>query len=489
LHPLTLRIFCEVTNPERKKVVGVGAMPTSLTGLYQKYLEDVAKQVALSFRSKRYYEPEVREALSKIGIALWETQSREIDIAKLRIRLGDNGSWDHSILRALESSGVLLRHPFNGSMGYVSILYDAMAGHVIADALFDKFGGSGFAAWLSDDKTLKILTGPDRHPLAEDIFSSLIGLTPRRTPRQLWPLLTGELQDRAIYGAAYLESAYLDRDTVEKLLIFASSGDWRKNLFHRLFVTRADPSHPLNANFLHRVLHPMAVADRDLHWSQWMRREKNRLIKSVQELEKRWERNEERGEADALRARWLMWTLTSTIRFLRDLATRALYRFGCNAPEELFEMAVESLGVNDPYVPERMLAACYGVAMARWADPKGIKVRSALLSLANTLVESMFVIGAQYHTYHALTKGYAWGLISLASQIDENFISKEKWENITQADLEHPSSFSASVTTNDPEIEKIGEEIHRDFEKDNIGKLIPGWYEYHYEHPYKKVRR
>ena len=31
----------------------------------------------------------------------------------------------------------------------------------------------------------------------------------------------------------------------------------------------------------------------------------------------------------------------------------------------------ESLSFNDPYVPERMLAAAYGVAMRFWADPNG----------------------------------------------------------------------------------------------------------------------
>ncbi len=48
---------------------------------------------------------------------------------------------------------------------------------------------------------------------------------------------------------------------------------------------------------------------------------------------------------------------------LRDQATRTLYWFGRMNPEALFELTVDSLLVNDPYVCERMLAASYGVAM------------------------------------------------------------------------------------------------------------------------------
>ena len=63
-----------------------------------------------------------------------------------------------------------------------------------------------------------------------------------------------------------------------------------------------------------------------------------------------------------------MWVLTSTVRPLRDKATRALYWYGRRFPQEFFDLVIKSLSINDPYVPERMLAATYGVAMARQHD-------------------------------------------------------------------------------------------------------------------------
>ena len=84
---------------------------------------------------------------------------------------------------------------------------------------------------------------------------------------------------------------------------------------------------------------------------------------TLRHLEQRWRRGELRA-GDRLRARWVMWTLTSTVRRLRDQATRALYWFGRVDPEGLFELTIDSLAVNDAYVGERMLAASYGVVMS-----------------------------------------------------------------------------------------------------------------------------
>jgi len=129
-------------------------------------------------------------------------------------------------------------------------------------------------------------------------------------------------------------------------------------------------------------------------------------------LQRRWKAGNLKGKSDLLRARWVMWTLTSTNRSLRDNATYALYQFGCSDPANLFLLTIESLEINDPYVPERMLAASYGVAMSLWADPKGAKVRDDLPSFAKLIVEKMFAPNAPHSTCHALMTGYATGIMT-----------------------------------------------------------------------------
>lgn len=183
-HPLTLRLYCEVTNPTREKEVGVEAMPGSLTALFEKYLEQTEKRVAfLATVNFRYHDQDVHNVFYKLGIVLWEKKSREINQDEFRISIGDETRlWNHSIIRALEQEGVILRVPgySPGSFEIMSI-YDALGGYIIANSILRKHGRDGFQQWLRDPNNIKRLTisSYDCHPLANDIIQSLVGLMPR----------------------------------------------------------------------------------------------------------------------------------------------------------------------------------------------------------------------------------------------------------------------------------------------------------------------
>lgn len=497
-HPLTLRMFCEVTNPDHSRIVGVEAMPGSLTALFDRYLEQVAERITeLAPRTRRYYESDVRTALSEVGLALWEENARSLDIAGLRRRLGDEARpWDASIVRFLEHDGVLLRVPADRpSAGHVTIVYDALAGHLIADALLDQFGGREFTAWMRKPATAMALSGGigERHPLATDISRSLVGLTPRRMHRrQLWPLLDEPLRTEALFEAAWLEGVYLDQETVTQLasLVGQAPASGQRDLLARLRTTRAARPHPLNAEFLDEVLRAMPLAERDLRWTEWIRRNREEIIKDLQRLEQRWRTRGALDRSELLRAQWAMWTLTSTDRILRDHATRALYWFGSADPEAFFGLTVNALAVNDPYVPERMLAACYGVAMGLWADPRGTKLRDTLPGLANELVGRMFLPDAPHPTRHALMRDYALGLISLATRVASGCVPKDKMRFLEPPFDHSPSPFTPAAEINDSDVVGAKDAIGMDFGNYTIGRLIPSRGNYDFKNPtYRDVRR
>ena len=158
-------------------------------------------------------------------------------------------------------------------------------------------------------------------------------------------------------SAADLEGDYLDAGTINELRDLAAQPPTEyRDLFDRLWQTRAVPRHPLNAEFLDAVLRPMSVAGRDLRWTEWARRYSEEVLADLQRMDRRWRATLERSSADSYRARWVMWTLTSTVHLLRDQATRTLYWFGRGDPAALFDLSLEALSINDPYVPERLLA-------------------------------------------------------------------------------------------------------------------------------------
>jgi hypothetical protein len=309
--------------------------------------------------------------------------------------------------------------------------------------------------------------------------------------KQLWPLLDGQMRTDALLESAFLDNAYLDQETVAQLIpLVRARNFWRRDLFYRLFVTRAAHAHPLNSDFLDNVLRPMSMADRDLRWSEWLRNDQSVVNHDLQSLERRWKSGHIAERADQLRARWVMWTLTSAMRGFRDHATCALYYFGSYDPDTLFNFAIEALAVNDPYVPERMLAACYGVAMSLWAGPGGAKVRSVLPQLARRLVDEMFVDGAPHSTFHALTRSYALGVITLAQKIEPDCIAEAKRGFLVRPYNHLPSPFRPANDITDSEVASADRAMRMDFANYTLGRLVPGRSNYDDKHEgYKNMRR
>src|SRR5690606_8814579 len=124
-----------------------------------------------------------RQALIDIGTELWDRKTRQLALNELRRRLGDEGRpWDESLARALEQDGVLLRDPRERETAdqQVSVVYDRLSGHLIADALIEHYGRAGLQGFLRSPDTVAALQEtasdqhsdePDsrRHPLGADI--------------------------------------------------------------------------------------------------------------------------------------------------------------------------------------------------------------------------------------------------------------------------------------------------------------------------------
>lgn len=231
---------------------------------------------------------------------------------------------------------------------------------------------------------------------------------------------------RVLAIAATNEANLLDETTISALAEHIRQiRPGSDRLFRRLYQTRGASNHPLNATFLDSVLRPMPVGERDLQWTEWVRRNFpdrfgfERVLDvaaDVQSLESRWKSKiEKRTQSDCLRAKWLLWLLTTTVRNFRDRVTRALYWFGLGDPAALFELTEEASEINDPYVFERSLAASYGVAMAaHCANAIPDFRRKILPAQARRFFDLMFKSNATGRTTHLLTREYGLRFIELA---------------------------------------------------------------------------
>lgn len=465
-HPLTLRLFCEVTNPTREKVVGIDAMPGSLTALFDRYLDQIGDQIAdLAPRTQRYYAQDVRAALTTFAKLLWESRVRSVDLFKLRRALGDDGRpWDQSLVRALEHEGVLLRMPSDSGGAYVPV-YDRLGGHIIATALLARHGQAGFDAWIRESTTTALLAGDydERHPLGDDIVYSLVGQIPRRFySKQLWQLVDKPLRARALRTAARLEAAYLDAETVTALLDLVRGGD--AELLKLLWEARGAANHPLNAAALDLALRAMDVAERDLRWTEWLRKNQDEVLNDLKHLAQQWQHGRVCG-GDHLRARWVMWTLTTTVRRMRDQATLALYWFGRAEPGRLFELTLDALSVNDAYVGERMLAASYGVVMSHQQTAAGFaqELQEFLPGLESALVGP----SATAPTRHHLSRMYVRGVVGFAAKFCPATLP---------GSLQGDWAFAASaqvvpIPRDDPRADELKHTLQMDFQNYTLGRL------------------
>lgn len=474
-------------------------MPGSRGELFERYLSQAAENIAvLSPRARRYYQSEVRESLSKIGKCLWDAQDRKLAEDQLRNNLGDDSRpWDHSIIRLLLDEGILVRDRFRGSRSLeVRFAFDLLAGRVIADSLLEAQSSREIHKWLSKTHTKNKLWGKveNRHTLAGDIFYAFVGLVPLRLGRQqFWKMLGDEVpRHEAVRQCAWLSKSFLDQETVSQIesQIIAPPTRRKEDLFHRLRSIRSALGHPLNAEFLDRMLRRMSMPDRDLRWSEWGRKNAIQLIEDLEELVNTWKFSEAVSERDELRARWVMWLLTSSVRSLRDHATKALYQFGCLSLPRLFEMTLESLSVNDPYVPERMLAACYGTCMSMWADPKGEMLRNALPQFAETLVGKMWLPDAPHRTWHTLMQDYSLGILQLAERVSPGCVAQEHKHFLSRPFTQLQSCFRPAGDVDPSPVEATTMAMNMDFANYTVGRLVTDRSNYDYRHPeYCRIRR
>ena len=178
------------------------------------------------------------------------------------------------------------------------------------------------------------------------------------------------------------------------------------------------------------------MPERDLSWTEHVRNNRERFEKLVKRFEETSKNDQDISELSAKRlhllAEYIMWILTSTVRPLRDKATRALYWYGRRFPQKFFEdLVMKSFTINDPYVSERMLAATYGITMAWHNDFKENNFITEILPLyGRQLYENMFKPNALHATTHILARDYAKRTIDIALIHHSDLLTEGEGERI-----------------------------------------------------------
>ncbi len=146
--------------------------------------------------------------------------------------------------------------------------------------------------------------------------------------------------------------------------IFSQEG-CEEAVYNLLLTVAADPTHPFNAKFLHKHLFSLEMPERDEWWSIYLSSQYEERGSVDRLLEWAWEAEKTHisDEAIELCGVALAWFLTTSHRYVRDRATKALVAMLHPRPHVLVRIIEQFLNVNDLYILERLYAVAYGVAM------------------------------------------------------------------------------------------------------------------------------
>jgi hypothetical protein len=284
----------------------------------------------------------------------------------------------------------------------------------------------------------------------------------------------GEDTDRLVSFFLEGTNAWTQRETLEVLVGLASR-----------------PGHPYSAIRLQRYLAMLTMPERDVQWSEFLRHSgrQSSIYRVLAWIEKAAGAAENEDSA-ANELRLLSLQLTTTDRRLRDRVTHAIFLVGLRHPQSLFNEVLASLSFNDPYVPERMLAAAYGVVMRSWRDSSARAFRKALVPFARALVRDMFLPNAPHATRHTLMRGYALGITQLARKVQPGAIATQQVRFLRPPFNEIPSPFRSAAAIKEAEVKDARQAMQMDFENYTVGRLVPDRGNYQEDHSeYQAVRR
>ncbi|MFW9638281.1 hypothetical protein V3H44_04000 [Vibrio parahaemolyticus] len=488
-HPLNLKIFCEVTNRSREHEVTVTSFPSSIYSLFREQVTHSSKTISEMINlSVRYSVTDVEDAVYYFGEALWDANRRAIPEDKLleKIRTGFP-DWESNIINLLSQEGLLFRDLVNRGRYSLTPAYDRFGGYVIAYYLMEAHSTNRNISWLIEPEFIRKIFGElsEQHELSEDILHALVALAPKYNLPHIWQSVPEQYKHHVIKLSHLIEPCHIcDKTTEEFKRVILEEGLTRQ-IIETLRDVRFSVSHPFNASFFSEVLFQLPLADRDLSWGEYFRRDYQGLIDGIRARSQMWrEGHFADGELEKLRVLLTVWFLSSNVCELRDVSTQALVNYGVSNTDSFLDIAESFFSVNDPYILERVIAASYAVVCISLDNSRNYE---KIEEFTNRLINEFFVQTAACATSHIVLRGYASCLAARVAlepniQISElqiqsasdPFVSmpRRNWHEIKIDGMSGPSS-----------------PLHIDFENYTIGSLVRNRNNYDFEHPeYTEIR-
>jgi hypothetical protein len=421
-NPLFLKTFCLAL-----KNKGLHSIPAGLQGIRSILLffiesvqDKLSKPSCLNFDPG---SPLVHSALERLSNAMAESGRTWVPkehAKKIIDSLLPGREYDRTLFKHLIEEHLISEDRYWDEVGEwdigIRFTYERFADHLVIESLIRQFvDRDNPSKSFSSDSPLGRLVKDERECYLNQGLVDALAI-------QLPEVLGVELPDMAPHVAAhspvaqaFLQSliwrkpdAVTDRTTAYINEHLLPSQRRAYDFFDTILTVSSNPTHLYNADFIHKNLIAMSMPGRDALWSVYLHRryfEHSSLSRIVEWAWNSDDKTHISDDAIRLAGIALTWCLTSSNRFLRDRATKALVSLLESRMGTLRIILKTFQSVNDLHVAERLFAVAYGCAM-----------RCSNLSEVTLLATETYdlVFRAGRPPAHVLLRDYARGVIEVA---------------------------------------------------------------------------
>lgn len=422
-NPLFLKLFCEGINKAGLTRIPDGLQGiTSIINFFVKNVNNVLSKPqrvgysdSLNLVQKSIYALIKNKVDSQLRYIPYELAYRVID-ESISGFINKKGFIEELIVEGVLSKNLFWNEENNYEEG-VYLAYERFEDHLTVQYLLEHYSelkkefneGGKLFNYVEDENAIYM------HKGLIEAFSIQV---PEKNGYEFYTLIP-DLKDKYPVVESFVESLLWRKvDTIneeskkyvnEYVISYQGTHDY---FLETVLAVSGIPNHFFNAQFLHRNLIESTLADRDAHWTQFLKYRYDDESSVKRLIDWAWNQTDKSHISDEsilLTSITLAWFQTSTNRKLRDCSTKALISLLQNRLDVLLELLKMFEGVNDPFVYERLFAVAYGCVLRTNQKEK-------ITKLSEYIFKTVFSNPTGVIS-HILLRDYARGTIEYANYL------------------------------------------------------------------------
>ncbi len=419
-NPLFLKTFCIALSNGGYTTIPSGIR--GITSIFEFYIDSLDKKLS-KILDYDYKDHLVKKVVFSISEALIENSAKFLKYEEAKTIVNDNlpnRSHNKSLFMQLLSEGLLSEENYYiGNNTYeegIRLTYEKFTDHYKASYLiktyFDKTDIK--SSFNPSTKLGQVFLNENSCWMNKGIIESLAIQLPEKIKKELFELVPQcanfrPMVESFIESIIWRDTKYFFNASIDYVNKFVNPIEsYKIDFLNALLTVSNNPLHPYNANFLHKNLIRQKMPERDAWWSTFIYKQYRGSTSVDRIVDWSWSIQDTSlydEESIFLTGKILCWFFTTSHRFLRDCSTKALVNLLTPKLNLFPKLMNDFRNVDDPYIIERLLCACYGCIIRS-------KNRQQIAAIASYVYGWIFKDGNPIP--HILIRDYARGIIDHA---------------------------------------------------------------------------